>query len=129
MDQVAPEETVDRLLMYRNLLCAEDHLDEMIVTATTADESSRLKDIKSAIENIRSDVGFVEYDKRYHCLTKHLSVAYEAAREVAKATHSESDFARAEVLRFYMLFALEKLLGAKIHNCSRCGMAGEAQSD
>lgn len=129
MDQVAPEETVDRLLMYRNLLCAEDHLDEMIAMARTADESSWFKDLKTVIENIRSDVGFVEEDKRYHCLTKHLSVAYEAAREVAKATHSESDFARAELLRLYMLFSLERLLGAKVNNCSRCGMTGEEQSD
>lgn len=120
MDTIAPNETMDRLLIYRNLLCAEDHIDEIMDSATSSDEFQLLKNWKVALEGIRSDVGFIEVEPRYHCLTKHLAVAYEAAREVAKATHSESDFERANLLRSYLRWSLEKLIDARIENCGRC---------
>lgn len=120
MDKIAPPETMDRLLAYRNLLCAEDHLDEIMDSATSSDELQDLKNLKIAIEGVRSTVGFKEVEPRYHCLTKHLAVAYEAAREVAKASHSESDFETAGLLRSYLKWSLEHLIGAKIENCGRC---------
>lgn len=120
MDKIAPDETMDRLLVYRNLLCAEDHIDEIMDSATSSAELQELKNWKTAIEGIRSSLGFIEEEPRYHCLTKHLAVAYEAAREVAKATHSESDFERATLLRSYLKWSLEKLIGAPIENCGRC---------
>ena len=120
MDKIAPKETMDRLLAYRNLLCAEDHLDEIIDSAHTSGEADSLKNLRIAIEGIRSNLGFIEVDPRYHCLTKHLATAYEAAREVAKATHSESDRATADLLRTYLRVSLEKLIGAPIENCGRC---------
>lgn len=116
----APVETMDRLLIYRNLLCAEDHIDEITDSATTSDELKSLKDYKLAIEGVRSTLGFVEVDSRYHCLTKHLAVAYEAAREVAKTTHSERDYEIASLLRSYLKWSLEHLIGAEIENCGRC---------
>lgn len=120
MDKIAPSETMDRLLVYRNLLCAEDHIDEILDSARSSDELQDLKNYKLAIEGVRSTLGFVEVDSRYHCLTKHLAVAYEAAREVAKATHSESDRETANLLRSYSRWSLEKLIGAPIENCGRC---------
>jgi hypothetical protein len=120
MDGLAPKETMDRMLVYRNLLCAEDHLDEIFDAARSSDELEMLKNWKIAIEGVRSSLGFKEVDHRYHCLTKHLALAYEAAREVAKATHSESDFETASLLRSYLTMSLERLLCAKIENCARC---------
>lgn len=120
MDKIAPNETMDRLLVYRNLLCAEDHIDEIMDSATSQAELQDLKNYKLAIEGVRSSLGFVEEEPRYHCLTKHLAVAYEAAREVAKATHSESDLETANLLRSYLRWSLEKLIGAPIENCGRC---------
>lgn len=120
MDGLAPKETMDRMLVYRNLLCAEDHLDEIFDAARSSDELEMLKNWKIAIEGVRSSLGFKEVDHRYHCLTKHLALAYEAAREVAKATHSESDFETANLLRSYLTMSLERLLCAKIENCARC---------
>lgn len=120
MDKVAPNETMDRLLIYRNLLCAEDHIDEITDSATSSTELLELKNRKVALENIRSNLGFVEEEPRYHCLTKHLAVAYEAAREVAKATKSESDLETANLLRSFLKWSLEKLIGAPIENCGRC---------
>ena len=120
MDKIAPNETMDRLLIYRNLLCAEDHIDEITDSATSSTELLELKNRKVALENIRSNLGFVEEEPRYHCLTKHLAVAYEAAREVAKATKSESDLETANLLRSFLKWSLEKLIGAPIENCGRC---------
>lgn len=129
MDKIAPNETMDRLLMYRNLLCAEDHIDEIMDSATSSDELKLLKNWKVALEGIRSNIGFIEEEPRYHCLTKHLAVAYEAAREVAKATHSESDFERANLLRSYLRWSLEKLIGAPIENCGRCKEKHEQRNE
>lgn len=120
MDRIAPNETMDRLLVYRNLLCAEDHIDEIMDSATSSTELQDLKNYKLAIEGVRSSLGFIEEEPRYHCLTKHLAVAYEAAREVAKATHSESDRETANLLRSYLKWSLEHLIGAPIENCGRC---------
>jgi hypothetical protein len=119
-DETAPAETMDRVLIYRNLLCAEDHIDEVSDSVASMQELEYLKDMKRAIESIRSTLGFDEVDSRYHCLTKHLAVAYEAAREVAKVTHNESDFERAALLRNYLKISLEHLLMKKIVNCGRC---------
>lgn len=119
-DETAPAETMDRVLIYRNLLCAEDHIDEVSDSVTSMQELEYLKDMKLAIESVRSTLGFDEVDRRYHCLTKHLAVAYEAAREVAKVTHNESDFERAALLRNYLRISLEHLLMKKIVNCGRC---------
>ena len=120
MDRLAPSETMDRLLVYRNLLCAEDHLDEIRDSAVSSDEVAEIDNIKFATEDLRSDTGFIEANSRYHCLVKHYSAAYEGAREVAKATHSESDREKARLTRSLLLWALEKLIGAKVKNCGRC---------
>lgn len=129
MDGIAPSETMDRMLVYRNLLCAEDHIDEIFDAARSSDEVEMLRNWKTAIEGVRSSLGFKEVDHRYHCLTKHLALAYEAAREVAKATHSESDFETARLLRSYLVMSLERLLGAKIENCARCKEKHEQRNE
>lgn len=129
MDRIAPNETMDRLLVYRNLLCAEDHIDEIMDSVTSSNELQELKNYKTAIEGVRSNLGFIEEDSRYHCLTKHLAIAYEAAREVAKATHSESDLETATVLRSYLKWSLEKLIGAPIKNCGRCKEKHEQRTE
>lgn len=74
MEQVAPKETMDRLLVYRNLLAAEDHLEEMLGTATTRDELDWMENLLKAIQGFRSAyVQSYEKDERYHCLLKHLA--------------------------------------------------------
>lgn len=116
----APKETMDRMLAYRNILCAEDHLDELILAATNLKELEELSNYKVALEGVRSKIGFAEEDERFHCLNKHLAVAYEAAREVAKETRSSEDKELASLLGSYSKWALEKLIGSHIEFCGRC---------
>lgn len=111
---------MDRLLIYRNLLAAEDHLDEMRLASTSNEELDWFQFEKQGLENIRDQVMPEEADSRFHCYVKHLSVAYEAAREVAKATHSDSDLELAEMIRYYLRRALEKLWDAEVEVCGRC---------
>lgn len=116
------DESMDRVLAYRNFLAAEDHLDEIISQATSSDERAELLGIKWNIIYLRDDVMPKEVDKRFHCLAKHLATAYEACREVAKATNDELDVRRAETCQLLLTQTLEKLWGRKITTCERCGV-------
>lgn len=116
------DESMDRVLAYRNFLAAEDHLDELISKAVSSDERAELLGIKWNIVYLRDDVMPKEIDKRFHCLVKHLATAYEACREVAKVTNSELDVQRAETCQLLLVQALEKLWGRKITTCERCGV-------
>lgn len=113
-------EDLDRLLAYRNFLAAEDHLDELLYSPASSEEQSFLTGLKNEIEYLRDDVMPKETNKDYHCVVKHLSTAYEACREVAKATHDELDINRANACRGLLNTVLEKLWGRKIITCERC---------
>ena len=114
------KEDLDRLLAYRNFLAAEDHLDELLYSPASSEEQSFLTGLKNEIEYLRDDVMPKEVNKDFHCVVKHLSTAYEACREVAKATHDELDINRANACRGLLNTVLEKLWGRKITTCERC---------
>lgn len=114
------KEDLDRLLAYRNFLAAEDHLDELLYSPATSEEQAFLTGLKNEIEYMRDDVMPREVNKDFHCIVKHLSIAYEACREVAKATHDELDINRANACRGLLNTVLEKLWGRKIITCERC---------
>lgn len=118
-------EDLDRLLAYRNFLAAEDHLDELLYGPKTIEEEAFLTGLKNEIEYLRDDVMPKEVDKNFHCVVKHLSLAYEACREVAKATHEDLDINRANACREILITVLEKLWGRKIVTCERCGVKEE----
>lgn len=113
-------EDLDRLLAYRNFLAAEDHLDELIGGIHSKEEGSFLMGIKNEIEYLRDDVMPKEVNKDYHCVVKHVATAYEACREVAKATHDELDINRARATRELLIGLLERLWGRRIITCERC---------
>lgn len=115
---------MDRLLAYRNLLCAEDHIDE-IRSSADSEELRKLEIFKRIIEHTRSALMPPEADKRYHCVVKHLATAYEAMREVYKVSDNELDDAHAIIIRDIMLECLERLWGYKPITCERCGNEGE----
>ena len=118
-------EDLDRLLAYRNFLAAEDHLDELLYAPGTKEQEVFLTGLKNEIEYLRDDVMPKETDKDFHCIAKHLSLAYEACREVAKATHDELDINRANACRGLLTTVLEKLWGRKVITCERCGKKEE----
>ena len=113
-------EDLDRLLAYRNFLAAEDHLDELIGGIHSQEEGNFLMGIKNEIEFLRDDVMPKEVNKDYHCVVKHVATAYEACREVAKATHNELDINRARATRDLLIGLLERLWGRRIITCERC---------
>lgn len=117
-------EDLDRLLAYRNFLAAEDHLDELLYSPSSSEELSFLTGLKNEIEYLRDDIMPKEVDKEFHCVVKHLSVAYEACREVAKVTHDELDINRANACRGLLITVLEKLWGRKVNKCERCKDGG-----
>ena len=113
-------EDLDRLLAYRNFLAAEDHLDELLGGASSLEEERFLEGIKNEIEYLRDDVMPKEVNKDFHCVVKHIATAYEACREVAKATHEELDVNRARATRDLLITLLEKLWDRKVITCERC---------
>ena len=123
------KEDLDRLLAYRNFLAAEDHLDELLYSPATSDEQSFLTGLKNEIEYLRDDVMPKETNSDYHCVVKHLSLAYEACREVAKATHEDLDINRANACRGLLTTTLEKLWGREITKCERCKLYGGIQEE
>ena len=134
-------EDLDRLLAYRNFLAAEDHLDELLGGTVPHEMESYLMGVKNEIEYLRDDVMPKEANKDFHCLVKHVATAYEACREVAKATHYELDINRANATRDLLMSLLEKLWDRKVIKCERCkdatrgiqdegaGSASEASDD
>lgn len=123
------KEDLDRLLAYRNFLAAEDHLDELLYSPASSEELTFLTGLKNEIEYLRDDVMPTEVNKDYHCVVKHLSVAYEACREVAKATHDDLDINRANACRGLLNTVLEKLWGREITKCERCKLHGGIQEE
>ena len=113
-------EDLDRLLAYRNYLAAEDHLDELLSGVHTLEEERFLEGVKNEIEYLRDDVMPKEVNKDFHCVVKHVATAYEACREVAKATHDELDINRARATRDLLITLLEKLWDRKVITCERC---------
>lgn len=113
-------EDLDRLLAYRNYLAAEDHLDELLGGVHTLEEERFLEGVKNEIEYLRDDVMPKEANKDFHCVVKHIATAYEACREVAKATHDELDINRARATRDLLITLLEKLWDRKVITCERC---------
>lgn len=123
------KEDLDRLLAYRNFLAAEDHLDELLYSPESSEEQSFLTGIKNEIEFLRDDVMPKEINRDFHCVVKHLSTAYEACREVAKATHEDLDINRANACRGILISVLERLWGRKIITCERCHLHGGIQEE
>ena len=115
------KEDMDRLMVYRNLLAAEDHLDELYSKATV-DECMFLDGIKNETEAARDMVMPKEINKEFHCLVKHYAAAYEGAREVYKVTKSTEDSAVVDMTRGLLNACLEKLWGRKLVTCERCGV-------
>ena len=113
-------EDLDRLLAYRNFLAAEDHLDELLGGVHSTEEESFLTGIKNEVEYLRDDIMPKEVNKDFHCVVKHIATAYEACREVAKATHEDLDIERAKAVRSLLVTLLEKLWDRKIVTCERC---------
>lgn len=113
-------EDLDRLLAYRNFLAAEDHLDELLGGVHSIEEESFLTGIKNEVEYLRDDIMPKEVNKDFHCVVKHIATAYEACREVAKATHEDLDIERAKAVRSLLVTLLEKLWDRKIVTCERC---------
>lgn len=118
-------ETMDRYYGYRNLLAAEEHISELLMGPESSEEASFLRGTLNEIRYLRDDFVPEEKNKRYHCLVKHLSAAYEAALEVSKATQEELDDIRAKALRSLLYSVLEKCLDRKIIICERCGVKEE----
>lgn len=121
-------EDLDRLLAYRSFLAAEDHVSELLYSPESAEQKAYLQGVKNELEYLRDDVMPAEVNKEYHCLVKHLATAYEACREVAKATHDELDEYRAEATQRLLIGLLEKLWGRKIVTCERCGVKEDDES-
>jgi len=118
-------EDLDRLLAYRNFLAAEDHLDELLGGLASTEDEAFITGIKNEIEYLRDDVMPKEVNKDFHCVVKHIATAYEACREVAKATHEELDITRAKACRELLVTLLEKLWGREVITCERCKLHGE----
>lgn len=116
------DETMDRYLCYRNLLACEDHILENLMAPESSEEAAYLRGMLNEVRYLRDDIIPKEVNKKYHCIVKHLSLAYEAASEVAKATQDDLDESRAEALRSLLYGALEKCLGRKMIICERCGV-------
>lgn len=119
------DETMDRYLCYRNLLALEDHILELLMSPEDSEERELLLGFLNEVRYNRDDVLPDEKNKKYHCVVKHLSTAYEAALEVAKATQEDIDFCRAEVLRSMLYDAISKCLDRKVIVCERCGVKEE----
>ena len=117
-------EDLDRLMVYRNLLAAEDHLDELYGNAD-AKQTEFLDGIKEETELARDMIMPEEADKHFHCLVKHYAAAYEGAREVYKVTKSDSDKIVLNMTHDLLDACLEKLWGHKLINCERCGVKEE----
>lgn len=111
---------MDKLLAYRNFLAAEDHLDELINKAENSDEKFKFEMLQVTVEALRSHVMPPEVDPRLHCVVKHLSVAYEACREINKAERTEQHGNLQSICYEALTDALELLWGRKINVCERC---------
>lgn len=122
-------ESLDRLLAYRNFLAAEDHLEELYYDAASEDEQKFLEGIKNEVEYLRDDVMPAEVDKKYHCLVKHIATAYEACREVSKATHDELDLQRTKATQSLLRQLLERLWDRKVITCERCGVEAVSEDE
>lgn len=120
-------ESMDRLLAYRNFLAAEDHLDELLYSPHNQEEQIFLDGVKEEIEQLRSVIMPEEVNKEYHCLVKHVATAYEACREVHKASELVDDLEIAKRTQTLLYELLEHLWGRKIVNCERCGVKEEQE--
>lgn len=124
----APKDIMDRMMVYRNLLAAEDHLRELLNAADDYETTSYVHDTLHSIQNIRSNINFPEVNTKYHCLNKHLAAAAEAAAEVAKFTNDAWDNEVARLLAAHSRKVLEKLIDKEIETCGRCKTDTEAET-
>ena len=121
-----PEKTdLDRLLAYRNLLAAEDHCDELYYSPFGIQEALYLDGIKDDLVDLRDRVMPAEAEPRYHCLVKHVATAYEALREVYKATGDEADRNNMNRAQSLLYSLLKKLWGHEVGLCERCKVKEE----
>ena len=123
------KEEMDRLMVYRNLLAAEDHCDEILFGDKNLDTKVFVEGIKNETEIVRDMVMPQEADKDFHCLVKHYSAAYEGAREIFKVTKSDDDRTLMMMTRDLLVNCLEKLWGHKLITCERCGAKEEDESN
>lgn len=119
------KEEMDRLLVYRNLLAAEDHCDEIIYGDKDMDTKYFVEGIKSETEVARDMIMPKEENKDFHCLVKHYAAAYEAAREVFKISKKDEDRIVMMMCHDILSACLERLWGHKLVTCDRCGAKEE----
>lgn len=119
------DETIDRYYAYRNLLAAEEHLLELLMSPESSEAQTYLEGMLNEVRHLRDSILPEEKNKKFHCLVKHLSSAYEASIEVAKVTGTQSDKAIAGDLRTLLYDAIGKVLEKRITLCGRCGVKEE----
>ena len=111
---------MDRLLVYRNLLAAIDHLEEINNRGGTGHEVYKAQSLRAGCIFLQDRVMPEEKNPNFHCVVKHLATAYEGAREVAKATRTPDDEANAGLIYDLLVDALGELWGRKVTLCERC---------
>lgn len=111
---------MDKWFAYRNLLCAEDHVTENLLRAESSEEKSALEGQLQRVVYLRDAIMPPEADSRYHCIVKHLSIAYEALREAYKGSQDPEEGDILSQAYDTVIWALEKLWGRKIITCERC---------
>lgn len=111
---------MDAVLAYRNYLAAEDHLDELIVRATTSQERIALEAMLDLTIELRDEIMPAEADPTKHCLVKHYAAGYEAVRERWKALRTEELYWAKKHAYDLLIDALEMLWDRTIITCERC---------
>jgi len=141
MQQTSRTAVLDYVLLIRNLIAAQDHLEERIMNLLwelEADPDSQelyeelltqTRELRQSIYKQRKTIQeqmFQEYeiDEDWRCLFKHLTVALEAFEECRNASHSEASLQAIEeqvvnYRKFYYEF-LGIITGVWPAGCGRC---------
>lgn len=119
-EKVGNPSDMDAVLAYRNLLAAEDHLDELIFRATSSEEKFILRAMLADTVNLRDEIMPAEADSTKHCLVKHYAIAYEAIRERWKDLLTDELYWAKRHAYDLLVNALEMLWGRSIITCERC---------
>lgn len=120
---------MDALLMYRNLLAAEDHLEELDFRAEDSASQATAKGIMYDTITLRDRVMPPEVNPEYHCVVKHLAAAYEASREIWKAKKDLHSWWNKKYAYDLLCDALSELWGRRIMKCERCTNGDERNTE
>lgn len=119
-EKITHPSDMDAVLAYRNLLAAEDHLDELIFRAVDSEEKFTLRAMLADTINLRDEIMPAEHDPTKHCLVKHYAIAYEAIRERWKDLMTDELYWTKRHAYDLLINALEMLWGRQIITCERC---------